>query len=97
MNEIKNLILEIMELAFEISNKSKADIFVYYSPHVPQLDIHYHDEGWTEITKNYDKKDIIYLSNFRKNEKWIEKDIANLKDTRARLTKLAEELPVFYR
>ncbi len=44
----KELLLKILELSYEISTTTKADVFFYYSPHTNTFDLNYHKEGWQE-------------------------------------------------
>jgi hypothetical protein len=47
MNE---LLCEVLNECFEISTKTKADVFFYYSPHVNAFSVSVHRDGWTQTT-----------------------------------------------
>jgi hypothetical protein len=42
---IKKLIGEIIELAIEVTNQTKHDVFVNYSGHVNSINVNYHVNG----------------------------------------------------
>jgi len=48
MDKIMQLVLDIMQLAIEISKNTKTDVFVSYSGHVDSLDIMVYYGGWSE-------------------------------------------------
>lgn len=48
MNKKMQLVLDIMQLAVEISENTKTDVFVDYSGHVDSLDIGVFYGGWSE-------------------------------------------------
>ena len=43
---MKEKVLQIMELCYDISNTTKHDVFFSYSPHVSQVSINIHHNGW---------------------------------------------------
>ena len=49
----------LMKRAIEISDHTEHDVFVYYSPHVNELDVSVHKYGWKEGERSTTS---IYLS-----------------------------------
>ncbi|EES51340.1 hypothetical protein NE172_01870 [Clostridium botulinum] len=43
---VKKLIGEITELAYEVTNKKRHDVFVRYSAHVNCIEVNYHKNGY---------------------------------------------------
>lgn len=78
MDKLKDLFLKVVELCYEISTTTKADVFFNYSPHVNYFTIYYYADGWeenkeadyttnsTEITEKSLKIAINKLENFKK-------------------------------
>jgi GH15 family glucan-1,4-alpha-glucosidase len=80
---VKKLIGEITELAFEITNKTKHDVFVRYEGHVNAIIIDYHKNGYY---RGINKIKIVDL--YMDSEK---NHIAKLKEAKRKLKKLLEE------
>lgn len=80
---VKKLIGEITELAYEITNKTKHDVFVRYSGHINGIAIDLHINGYS------DENPSIELLNLYINSK--EKTISKLKQAKRKLKKLLEE------
>lgn len=49
---VKNKMAKIMKLAYEISNETKADVFVHYYGHTNTFDVNYNEFGWKEGTES---------------------------------------------
>ena len=73
MDKKMQLVLDIMQLAVEISKNTKADVFVNYSGHVDCFDVRIYDCGWTEGCV-CDYRNSIYLdtNDYRTEETIIE-------------------------
>lgn len=80
---IKKLIGEITELAVEITNNTKHDVFVEYRAQINAIQVYIYLNGWTV---NKDCEDILNLS-----LNWKEEKIKKLKSTKRKLKKLLEE------
>lgn len=80
---VKKLIGEISELAYEVTNKTKHDVFVDYKAHVNSIQVQVHINGW-ENSK--EPETILNLS-----MNWQPKIIKKLKQTKRKLKKLLEE------
>ncbi|WP_050636149.1 hypothetical protein [Candidatus Stoquefichus sp. SB1] len=61
MNEEMNSLLKITELAYKVSTAKKADVFVNYAPHVNNVDVVIHKEGYSE--DNESQMYFVYLDN----------------------------------
>ena len=48
-------ISEILDLCIKISKTTVADVFFNYSPHVPQIDLRIHYNGWISSDEVIDK------------------------------------------
>ena len=59
MNKIMKLVLDIMQLAVEISENTKTDVFVEYAGHVDQLSVRIYEYGWRKGKEHYDR--YVYL------------------------------------
>jgi hypothetical protein len=80
---IKKLIGEITELAVQVTNNTKHDVFVDYRAHINTFAIIVHIDGWD---KNRNPKEILRLS-----LNWDDEKIKKLKQTKRKLKKLLEE------
>lgn len=76
-----DLIGKIVKKCYEISTKSKADVFFNYYPHCNTYEIKYHLEGWDYNSKG------TYLT-----DDAIIDDIYNLEKTLKELDKLWESI-----
>ena len=73
MNKKMQLVLDIMQLAVEISKNTKADVFVNYSGHVDWFDVRIYDCGWTEgCVCDYTKYIYLDTDDYRTEETIIE-------------------------
>lgn len=80
---VKKLISEITELAVEISNKTKHDVFASYRGHVNCIEVNYHVNGYRSGSPETSIVNI-YINH--------EKDhVAKLKLAKRKLKKLLEE------
>ena len=70
MNKKMQLVLDIMQLAVEISQNTTTDVFVEYSGHVDQLYIMVFHDGW-EKDKEYYSKDIYLNTKAYQTEEYI--------------------------
>lgn len=43
---IQDKLMKIMSLCYEISNKTDADVFFHYSPHVNCITVYYYENGY---------------------------------------------------
>jgi hypothetical protein len=80
---IKKLIGEIIELAIEVTNQTKHDVFVNYSGHVNSINVNYHVNGY------YSGAPQTYIVDL-----YIDLDenkISKLKQAKRKLKKLLEE------
>ena len=82
-NVVKKLIGEITELAFEITNKTKHDVFVRYEGHVNAIIISYHNSGY------YGGSNEIEILNLYMDSQ--KNHISKLKQAKRKLKKLLEE------
>ena len=73
--DIVKLILEIEELALNISTITEHDIFFNYSGHVKKIEVGYCEHGWTK-----DKKIINILDIFLDISEDPEKELINAKE-----------------
>lgn len=80
---VKKLIGEITELAVEVNNKTKHDVFVDYSGHVNSINVNYHENGYYSGTPQ-----IHILNLYMDHEK---EQISKLKQAKRKLKKLLEE------
>jgi hypothetical protein len=80
---VKKLIGEITELAYEVNNKTKHDVFVTYSGHVNCIEVNYHVNGYYSGTP---QTEIVNL--YMDHEK---EHISRLKQAKRKLKKLLEE------
>lgn len=80
---VKKLIGEITELAYEITNKTKHDVFVRYSGHVNGIAVDLYVNGHSN------EKSSIGLLNLYINSEG--RAISKLKQTKRKLKKLLEE------
>ena len=80
---VKKLIGEITSLAFEITNKTKHDVFARYEGHVNAIIISYHDGGYYSGSK-----EVEILELWMNSEKY---HISKLKKAKRKLKKLLEE------
>ena len=76
MNKKMQLILDILQLAVEISKNTKTDVFVDYSGHVDLLKVVIFNSGWSD-GRSGDYKKSIYLDT---TEYRTEEDIINVLD-----------------
>ena len=60
MNKKMQLVLDIMQLAVEISENTKTDVFVDYSGHVNQLSVRIYVGGWEKDKEYYIRN--VYLN-----------------------------------
>lgn len=60
MNKKMQLVLDIMQLAVEISKNTKTDVFVEYAGHVDQLGVRIYEDGWENREEYYDR--YVYLN-----------------------------------
>ncbi len=74
MNKKMQLVLDILQLAVEISKNTKTDVFVSYSGHVDLLDIWVLYRGWSDgrSADNYKKSIYLDTTNTRSEETIIE-------------------------
>jgi len=80
---VKKLIGEITKLAFEVTNKTKHDVFVSYHGHVNCIEVNYHVNGY------YSGSPQINIVNlYMDSEK---EHISKLKQAKRKLKKLLEE------
>ena len=56
----REYLVKIMGISYDLSTKTKHDIFCNYSGHTNQIDIDIHLNGWRE-NKDLDVKKCIYL------------------------------------
>ena len=61
-------VLEILELAIDITNNTKADVFVDYSGHINGLSVKVLLEGWKPEYEKLDFNKILYLDRDNVNE-----------------------------
>lgn len=82
---IINKILEIMLYAYKISTRTKADVFVRYSPHVQGIDVDIYLNGWENSpSKHYEEQfSVMGLGDYS--------DAADLDEFLNRLKELWEE------
>lgn len=80
---VQKLIGQITELAFEITNKTKHDIFVRYEGHVNAIIISYHNSGYYGGSN-----EVEILELWMNSEKY---HISKLKKAKRKLKKLLEE------
>ena len=80
---VKKLIGEITELAVEITNKTKHDVFVRYEGHVNAIIIDYHKNGYYSGSNGIDILDL-FMNNGKNH-------ISKLKQAKRKLKKLLEE------
>ena len=73
MDKKMKLVLDILQLAVEISKNTKTDVFINYSGHVDSLDIMIFHGGWSD-GRSGDYKKSIYLdtAKYRTEEDIIE-------------------------
>ena len=45
---LRNLLQTILGLAVMISEETPHDVFCYYYPHIPSLDVQFHKDGWKD-------------------------------------------------
>lgn len=45
---MKELLLKILDLSYEISNTTNIDVFFKYYPHVNTFEVHYYQDRWSE-------------------------------------------------
>ena len=76
MNKKMQLVLDILQLAVEISQNTKTDVFVDYSGHVDLLKVMIFNSGWSDGSSG-DYKKSIYLDT---TEYRTEEDIINVLD-----------------
>ena len=74
---VVKLILEIEELALNISTQTEHDVIFNYSGHVQNIDIRYYKNGWKEDKKGIKISDI-YLDINEDSEKELIKAKKNL-------------------
>ncbi len=77
----KELLLRLLDLAYEISNKTKADVFLDYAPHVNSFSLRYYKAGWEE-----EAGEGVYIAT----SEWI--TIENLQSAIERLEQLKTEV-----
>ena len=84
-NTISSKILDIMRLALEINpptinniGEKKTAVFIWWSPHCPQLDVTIHDGGWKEDV-TADEKYTVY-TDYDDAEEKLENIIKRLHD-----------------
>lgn len=77
---MKELLLKVLALCYEISTTTKADVFFVYHPHCNYYSVRYNKDGWDEN----DETIYINLS--------TEINIKNLKITLEKLEKLKSEV-----
>lgn len=73
--DIVKLVLEIEELALNISTNTEHDVFFSYSGHVKKIEVGYCEHGWTK-----DKKIINILDIFLDINEEPEKELINAKE-----------------
>lgn len=76
------LMCEVMSMCVKITNESKADCFFEYEGHVHTYTVRVYPEGWPS---GFDAE---YIANL------LEPTEENLKETKRKLKRLAEELGV---
>lgn len=62
--QVQKKLQEIISLCYEISTKTKADVFLNYSPHIAAVLISYHPNGWNSEIDDWEYiqvKDSIYI------------------------------------
>lgn len=75
---IKELLVEIFTIAYEVSETTDADVFVRYLPHCKAIDMGIHENGWTaEKGATYSKLQS-YDVNGYKDEVEIKLDLQNI-------------------
>lgn len=77
---MKELLLKILALCYEISTTTKADVFFDYQPHCNYYGVRYYKYGWDE------NDEAIYIDISTKI------NIKNLKNTLEKLEKLKSEV-----
>ena len=85
MNKKMQLVLDIMQLAVEISENTKADVFVEYSGHVDQLSVRIYKGGWEKGKDEELYKNIYLNANGYRTEEDI---IASLEEIYAELVNI---------
>lgn len=88
---------EIVALCYQISTKSKADAFFYYSPHTRQISVYVYENGWSEDISIDDAIDIANPVYFGKgecldNREKFDDGLEGLDKTISRLKLLKERL-----
>ncbi len=74
------LILDILQLAVEISENTKTDVFVNYAGHVDELGIMIFHGGWSGGRNADYKKDIYLDTNSRRTEEDITEALEEIYD-----------------
>jgi len=72
MNKIMKLVLDIMQLAVEISENTKTDVFVDYAGHVDQLRMRIYVDGWEDGKEHYSRNIYLNTNAYRVEEDIIE-------------------------